>query len=357
MTRTENMLAARRPPAAAALRAAPGLRAAAALLACAGLLTPALAQDAVDPAAAKAEGKVVWYTSTPIDEAQKIADLFHRETGIPVELFRSGGSQILSRFQQEIAAGRVAVDVLTHSDPAAARAMAKKGLFVPFRPKNFDHIPDAAKAADGSFVGQRLNMMTHYVRTDKIAPADEPKTWDDLTAPKYKGKLAMADPSFTSLQVSVVAMMSKLRGWGFYEKLRQNDVMIVPGNQQVADLIKRGERLLAVGALDSYAADLKTAGHPIKTLYPADGVFVIPSPTSVVKGSAHPNAARLLAQFMIGDEVQTLFPADGGYSVRVDIQAPQGSPDLKSLNIMAVDDDYVEKEGARIKKQFNEIFQ
>jgi iron(III) transport system substrate-binding protein len=328
-----------------------------ALFAATGFLAPAWAQDAVDVAKAKAEGRVVWYTSTPIEEAQKIAELFRAQTGISVELFRSGGSQILSRFQQEINAGRVAVDVLTHSDPAAARAMTKKGLFVPFRPRNFEHIPDAAKAADGSFIGQRLNMMTHYLRTDKVAPTDEPRTWDDLTAPKYKGKLAMADPSFTSLQVSVVGMMSKQRGWGFYEKLRQNDVMIVPGNQQVSDLIKRSERLIAVGALDSYAADLKAAGHPIKTLYPSDGVFVIPSPTAVVKGSPNPAAAKLFAQFMIGDEVQRLFPADGGYSARIDIAAPAGSPDLKSLNIIAVDDDYVEREGARIKKQFNEIFQ
>jgi iron(III) transport system substrate-binding protein len=322
-----------------------------------GSLLPAAAQDAVDLAKAKAEGKVAWYTSTPIDEAQKIANLFQQETGIKVELFRSGGSQVLSRFQQEISAGRVAVDVLTHSDPAAARAMAKKGLFVPFRPRNFDKVPDAAKAADGAFIGQRLNMMTHYLRSDKIAPADEPKTWDDLTAPKYKGKLAMADPSFTSLQVSVVGMISKQRGWGFYEKLRQNDIMIVPGNQQVSDLLKRGERLIAVGALDSYAADLKAAGAPIKTLYPSDGVFIIPSPTAVVKGSPDPEAAKLFAQFMIGDEVQNLFPADGGYSVRTDIRAPQGSPDLKSLRIIAVDDDYVEKEAARIKKQFAEIFE
>ena len=102
---------------------------------------------------------------------------------------------------------------------------------------------------------------------------------------------------------------------------------------------------------------LKTAGHPIKTLYPSDGVFIIPSPTAVVKGSPNPNAARLFAQFMIGDEVQSIFPADGGYSARIDLAAPSGSPDLKSLTIIAVDDDYVEREAARIKKQFNEIFQ
>jgi iron(III) transport system substrate-binding protein len=327
------------------------------LLACATALAPACAQDAVDVAKAKAEGKVVWYTSTPIGQGQKIADAFEKETGIKVEMFRSGGSAILRRFQQELDAGRVAVDVLTHSEPAAANALGKKGVFVAFKPKNFDKVPDAAKDLNGLFVGQRLNMMTHYLRSDKVAAADEPKTWDDLLASKYKGQLVMTDPSFTSLQVSVVGTMAKARGWGFYEKLKANDVMIVQGNQQASDALKRGERLIAVGALDSYAANLKKAGHPIKTLYPSDGVFVIPSPTSVVKGSPNPNAAKLFAEFMIGDTAQQIFPADGGYSSRVDIAAPQGSPDLKSLKIIAVDDDYIEKETARIKRRFNEIFQ
>ena len=315
------------------------------------------AQDAVDVAKAKAEGKVVWYTSTPIEQGQKIADAFQKETGIKVEMFRSGGSSILRRFQQEMDAGRVAVDVLTHSEPAAANALGKKGFFVAFKPVNFDKVPEAAKDPNGLFVGQRLNMMTHYLRSDKVAAADEPKTWDDLLDPKYKGKLVMTDPSFTSLQVSVVGTMAKARGWPFYEKLRGNDVMIVQGNQQVSDMLKRGERLIAVGALDSYAADLKKEGHPIKTLYPPDGVFVIPSPTSVIKGSPNPNAAKLFAQFMIGDTAQKIFPDDGGYSARVDIAPPQGSPDLKSLKIIPVDDEYIEKETGRIKRRFNEIFQ
>ena len=199
--------------------------------------------------------------------------------------------------------------------------------------------------------------MTNYMRSDKVAEADEPKTWNDLTNPKYKGKMVIGDPSFTSLLVSVVGMMSKERGWGFYEKLRANDTMVVQGNQQASDMLKRGERLIAVGALDSYAAEDRAAGHPMKTLYPSDGVFVIPSPTSVVKGGPSPNAAKLLAEFIISDEVQKIFPADGGFSARSDIAAPAGSPPLSSLKILPVDYDYTEKEAPRIKKRFNEIFQ
>ena len=323
----------------------------------AAFATPVLAQDAVDLAKAKTEGKVVWYTSTPLPQAQKIVNLFEKEYGIKVELFRSGGSAILRRFQQEIDAGRIAADVLTTSDPAAAAMLSRKGIFVPFKPKNFDKIPDAAKDKDGNFVAQRLNLMTNYIRFDKVPEADEPKAWGDLADPKYKGKMVIGDPSFTSLLVSVVGMITKERGWGFYEKLRANDTMVVQGNQQASDMLKRGERLIAVGALDSYAAEDRAAGHSMKTLYPSDGVFVIPSPTSVVKGGPSPNAGKLLAEFIISDEVQKIFPADGGFAARGDIAAPAGSPPLSSLKILPVDYDYTEKEAPRIKKRFNEIFQ
>ena len=231
---------------------------------------------------------MVWYTSTPLPQAQKTVNLFEKEYGIKVELFRSGGSAILRRFQQEGDAGRVAADVLTTSDPAAAAMLARKGTFVAFKPKNFDKIPDAAKDKDGYFVAQRLNLMTNYIRSDKVPEADEPKTWNDLTHPKYKGKMVIGDPSFTSLLVSVVGMTSKERGWGFYEKLRANDTMVVQGNQQAADMLKRGERLIAVGALDSYAAEDRAAGHPMKTLYPSDGVFVIPVADLGGEGRAEP---------------------------------------------------------------------
>ncbi len=321
------------------------------------VLTSAHAQDAVDMAAAKKEGKVVWYTSTPIAQAQKIATLFEAATGIKVELFRSGGSEVLRRFQQEGAAGRIVADVMTTSDPAASQLLARKGTFVPFKPKNFDKIGDESKDKDGHFIAQRLNIMTIYLRGDKVAEADRPKSWADVADPKYKGKLVMTDPSFTALQLMVVGMISKERGWGFYEKLKANDVMIVRGNQQVSDNIKRAERVIAVGAVDSYAAEDRAAGHPIVTVYPADGTYVIHAPTAVIKGGPNPNAAKALAEFMIGDEAQKVFPADGGYAARTDIPPPAGSPPVTSLKILPVDYDYLEKASAQIKKKFNEVFQ
>jgi iron(III) transport system substrate-binding protein len=318
---------------------------------------PAFAADAVDRGAAKREGKIIWYTSTPIEAAQKIAGLFEKDYGVRVELFRSGGSAVLRRFLQEIDAGRIAVDVLTTSDPAASAALAKRGIFVPFKPANFDKIPDAAKHPDGLYVAQRLNMLAMFAREDKIAPADLPKTWTDLGDRKYKGKLVMPDPSFTALQLMVVGSLSKTYGWDFYEKLRANDIMIVQGHQQVSDMLKRGERLVAAEGLDSYAYDDRKQGHKISTIYPTDGTFAVPSPTAIIKGGPNPNAAKAFAEFMVSDAVQSMFPADGHYAARVDMPPPDGNPPLATLKLINVDYDYIAREEPKIKDRFNEIFQ
>ncbi|MDH7794846.1 MULTISPECIES: extracellular solute-binding protein [unclassified Beijerinckia] len=322
-----------------------------------GAVSVTLAQDRADLEAAKKEGKVVWYTSTPVETGQKIAKMFEAKYGVKVEIFRSGGSAILRRFLQEAQAKRINADLLTTSDPAAAAELGDQGMFVPFKPVNFDKIPDSAKDANGNFIAQRLNIITIYVRSDKMPAAMAPRTWDALLDPKYKGLQVMTDPSFTSLQLTVVGMNAKEKGWGYYEKLRQNDIMIVQSNQQVSDMIKRGERVIAAGALDSYAAEDRKDGHPIETIYPTDGTYVIPSPTSVVKGSPNPNAGKLLAEFMISDDVQKLFPEDGAYSARIDMPPPAGSPAIKDIKVIGVDYAFLRKQGPVVKKKFNEIFQ
>ena len=321
------------------------------------LAAPAWAGDPIDVAAAKKEGKVVWYTSTPIATANKIIKAFEAETGVKVELFRSGGSQVIRRFMQEQQAGHLAADVLTTSDPAATAALARKGIFVAFKPTNFDKVPAEAKDPNGAYVAQRLNMITIYVRHDKIADAAAPKTWSDLLDPKYKGQMVTTDPSYTALGLMTVATLAKKFGWSFYEKLRAADTMVVQGNQQVADMLKNGERLIAAGALDSYAADERKAGHPISTIYPSEGALIIASPTSVVKGSPNPNAAKLFAEFMLSDTAQKFFPEDGGYAARTDIAAPAGSPKLADVKALAIDYDAIEKEAAQVKRKFNEVFQ
>jgi iron(III) transport system substrate-binding protein len=151
----------------------------AAFLAAAAVSTMARAQDfkpdPVDEAAARREGALTWYTSTPVAAAQHIAKTFEQKYGIKVELLRTGGQNVIRRFQQEADAGRIAVDMITMSDMSAANAMTRKGLFVPFKPVGFDKVIPDAKHKDGFYIAQRLNLVGMLVRTDKIAAADYPR--------------------------------------------------------------------------------------------------------------------------------------------------------------------------------------
>jgi iron(III) transport system substrate-binding protein len=311
--------------------------------------------DAVDLAAAKREGTVSWYTSTPIVAAQKVANLFQAETGIKVELFRSGGSAVLRRFLQEIDAKRVLADVLTVSDTAEVNGLAKRDLLVPFRPRNFEKIPDAVKEPKGQHIAQRVNLAAIIMRTDK--GLEPPKNWLDLTDPRYKGQLVMPDPSYTAIQLMVVGMLSRKYGWDFYQKLRVNDIMIVQGHQQVSEVLTRGERLIAAEGADQYSWLDRKAGHKIQTVIPADGAFAVAAPTAIIKGSPHPNAAKAFAEFMIGDTVQKLFPEEGIYAARVDVPPPPGNPPLGQVKLWPIDYDAIEKESKALKDRFNEIFQ
>jgi iron(III) transport system substrate-binding protein len=325
------------------------------------LAAPAAAQtapftpDPVDLAAAKREAAVTWYTSTPVNTAQKIANMFQAETGIKVELFRSGGSAVLRRFMQEIDARRVIADVMTISDPAEVLTLIKRDLIVPFRPKHFEKVRDEVKDPRGYHVAQRVNLVGIIARSDKGVAL--PRNWTDLTDPKYKGLLVMPDPSYTAIQLMVVGTLSRKYGWGFYEKLKANQIMIVQSHQQVSETLTRGERLIAAEGGDQFAWLDRKAGHKIETIWPADGAFAIGAPTVVIRGAPHPNAAKALAEFMISDAVQKLLPNEGIYAGRGDIEPPAGNPPISRIKLMPVDYEQVEKEAKSLKTRFNEIYQ
>ena len=159
---------------------------------------------------------------------------------------------------------------------------------------NFEKVPEDGKDYNGPLV--RSGSTWSDLRALRQAhPADLPKTWSRPHRREIQGQARHDRPVVHRARPDRGRQRcSKNLGWDYYEKLRKNDIMIVQGNQQVSDMIKRGERLIAVGALDSYAADDRKAGHPIVTILPADGAFVIPSPTAIVKGSPNPNAAKAL---------------------------------------------------------------
>jgi iron(III) transport system substrate-binding protein len=308
----------------------------------------------VDMNAARAEGTLTWYTSTPQDQAQEIADRFQKQTGIQVQVFRSGGEAVVTRFQTELSGGRVIADVLTASDPAAFNALARGGQLEKFTPSGADVVPSTAKSADGTWISQRLNLIVPAYRTDKVSnPAT---SFRDLTDPRFKGQLIMADPSFTAFAFLVVHSLSRDLGWDYFKALADQDTMIVQGHAELSQALVSGERSVAI---ESDAGQLYTEiqkGTPIKIVIPTEGVFLINSPMAITAKAPHPNAAKAFLEFNLSPDIQNLFTRDGTYAVRGDVAPPATYPALTSLKPINVDYDAAERENKQVKDMFADIF-
>src|SRR5713101_8069382 len=93
----------------------PMLTALALAAALAALAAPAAAQDFGPPeliAAAKAEGRLVYYTANFAEVEQEVIKAFNKRfPEIRVEMVRAPGGQLITRVKTEAAAGKLIADV------------------------------------------------------------------------------------------------------------------------------------------------------------------------------------------------------------------------------------------------------
>src|SRR5258705_4052857 len=70
-------------------------------------------------AAAKKEGKVVYYTANFAEVEQEVINAFNKRfPEIKVEMVRAPGGQLITRVKTEAAANKLSADVVDHSDRA-----------------------------------------------------------------------------------------------------------------------------------------------------------------------------------------------------------------------------------------------
>src|SRR5580700_6142393 len=102
-------------------------------------------------AAARKEGKVVWYTSVDLPLAEKVAKAFEEKySGIAVRVERTGAERLFQRIGQEYASNVHAVDVVNSSDAAQFIIWKRDGILAPFVPEDVAKFyPVEHKDADG----------------------------------------------------------------------------------------------------------------------------------------------------------------------------------------------------------------
>jgi ABC-type Fe3+ transport system substrate-binding protein len=278
-----------------------------------GLLFWTSTAQAADPAliaAAKKEGQVVWYTTLIVNQlARPITDAFEKKYGIKVLYIRSSEPEIQLRLYNEGRAGRMQADIFDGSgDSTELRSMGLLSKWTPDPAKDF---PAESRDPDGYWTAMSLYIGEPGYNTSLTPPAAAPKTFADLLAPKWKNKLAWnSAPTATGAPGFIGAVLKEMgqaKGMAYLHALaKQNVADVTGGARQVFDEVIAGEYPIALQMLTHHAYFSAAHGAPagwIK-LQGAMAFFLV---LNLTKGGPDPNAAKLLADFIVSPEGQQIF--------------------------------------------------
>jgi iron(III) transport system substrate-binding protein len=315
-------------------------------------ITPALIE------AAKKEGQVIYYTSTDLPVAEKVAKAFEAKyPGIAVRVERTGAERVFQRIGQEYSSNIHAVDVVNSSDAAHFIVWKRDGILAPYVPEDVARFPAEHRDVDGQFASFRVWLSIIAYNTNLVKAEDAPKSFADLLDPKWKGKIVKAHPGYSGTIMTATYQIQRDIGWTFFEQLAKQNIMQVQSSTDPPKKLDLGERAVMADGNEYNVFELKESGHPVEPVYATEGSPLIVGPNGIFKSSPNPNAAKLFNAFCLGREAQQLIIDFGGLrSVHPDAKEKPGRRPLAEIKTMKDDPAAVEKEGDAIKARYTKIF-
>ena len=151
----------------------------------------------------------------------------------------------------------------------------------------------------------------------KIVKQQEvPKTYEALLDPKWKGQKIGVDTSAGVLH-ALMPSWGKERATAYFRQLAAQGPTPTDGISIIAQLLSAGEFPLAFGSAHLFEL-LNRKGAPVDWL-PLEPVVIRVVPTMLGAKPRHPNAARLLYDFLIAKEGQEIIKSFNRIPVRKDV--------------------------------------
>lgn len=320
-------------------------------------------------AAAQEEGTVSVYSFT--SRIASIEESFEAAyPGIDVVATDVSSTELITRLASEHRAGSTTADVAYVSDaPVVVTELLADGVLIPYVPQR---VNDALPAEHREpLAANRLS--TKVLMYNEQAHPDGPPVQNlwELTEPAWRGRVMMVDPNVRGDYLDLVTEMS-LRSEEmaqayqahFGRPIALGDGVDDAGLQFISDLYANDAVLVddtdtvnaAVGALGQAAPpvgfttysdrrDNEDEGWALQVasgVAPSPGI-VFPAMLGVTANAAHPAAARLLIDFMMGDDSATggagfePFYVAGDYPTREDVVAPADALSLDELAAWSID--------------------
>ena len=279
--------------------------------------------------AARREGAVTWYTSQIINQlVRPIAAAFEKKYGIRVNAVRADASDTVLRISSEGAAGKMQADVFDGT--TTAPSLKRLGLVLKWQPDAARLLPGQFVDRDGYWVANNLYVQNPAFNTSLAPRGSEPRTWADLLDPKWHGRMAIAGTSSASAGagfVGVVLMeMGEDKGMDFLRRLARQDVAVMDvAARSIVDQVIAGEYAIGLQVFNHQSVISARQGAPVDWIA-WDPSLAVLSVAGVTNGAPHPNAGKLLLDFLVSDEGQQIF-SDNDY-IPVNPKVPAKSAEL-----------------------------
>ena len=234
-------------------------------------------------------------------------------------VINAGVGELFTRIKAERARPRG--DVLMGASIEAFQSDAD--LFEPYKSTEDAAFPREMVGKDHLYYGFDLLLQTLMINTGLMPPEQAPKAWKDLADPKYKGKIALANPSLSGSAYGQFAQVLQLYGWDVGEKIINNAV-VVTSSQLVWQNVAKGE--IAIGITgDNNVVTQAAAGFPVVAVYPSEGTALRFSANALIKGAPNGANAKALIDFLNSKAAHEISVGiTSRRSARPDVKAPPG---------------------------------
>jgi len=305
--------------------------------------------------AAKTEGKLTIYGSIETESMQAVQKAFEAKYGIKTEYWRASSTKVMDRVLTESRAGKPLFDVvLTNATPM--KILKQEGIFARYEAPSAARFPAKVQDRDGVLSPPyRVVVVGVLYNTRLVKAADAPKTLRDLLLPKWKGKIALPDPTRHSTTMTWLVNLEKLLGkdWKpFLEGLAAQKPIMVESFIPSAKKVIGGEALLGLSYIKYVYLMGTKDGAPIDyaRLNPALGDA---HHIAIAAKTDNPSGARVFTNYFISPDGLKVLASEGEFVLVKGVYPP--IKDADKLEIMTMDD-LRDEELKKWRGEFKKIF-
>ena len=257
--------------------------------------------------AAKAEGELTVYGSCEEAYLNAACDKFQELFGITVNRQRLSTGEVAAKIEEEN--GNPSADVWFGGTTDPYNESVAKGLLEPYEAKNASHLlGDMYRDKDGCWYGIYKGILGFMCNTEELERLglEEPKDWDDLLKPEYKGLIWMSNPNTAGTAKLVINTMVQMKGHDeamkYFVELDKNIAQYTKSGSGPSKKVGIGECVIGIGFLHDGITQILDGYDNISLVIPASGTSFEIGATAIFKGAKHPNAAKLWIEFALSPD-------------------------------------------------------